>query len=338
MLLGWALRTFGPALRYRQNSESPTGADVLMARLSWRRFSSALGAVVSTAGIALTLMTFILILVNPGNVVGSRIAWGCFVLVLIAVAAWLWIYVGRFGIYGLMPERPEPATVFRSARPTPEDARPSTEARPVAPPVFDDIEEYVDDDEPWYDDEYGDVNDEELESRYAKYELHHPDEMDETAAYLPVPDQDEPELPEDDEPSMIETLDYELDEQSSETSDETVVPLPDDHEATIISDKPINEDEDEAVSDMDEPVDSPAPIPAEHADVGRASENLVDDIDDVDSGNVVNHEDAMTLADTPEGRAEALRRIEAWHPDDASNEDQDSASEPDNDGERDEES
>ena len=344
MLLGWALRTFGPVLRYRQDSDGPARADVLMARLSWRRFSSALGAVVATAGIALILITFILIFINPGNVVGSRIAWACFVLVLIAVAAWLWLYVGRYGIYGLLPERPDPATVFRSAPSKPEAAHSARQASPdVAPEYetsheFDGDEQYVDDDELWYDDEDGEMSEDEEESRYAKYELHHPDDMADTAAYEPIPDQDEPAIQEGNESAMIPSPEADAEEQSQkgETGEDVVGPASGDEEIADVPDELV--DEDDAVAGLDEPLDSGEPKPAEHADIDAVGEGVVDDEDDMDAGYVPDDDAELALADTPEGRAEALRRIEAWQPDDGGKEGQDAVSEGDTDVEKDDES
>jgi hypothetical protein len=313
MLLGWALRTFGPRLRYQDGLDAPQGAEKIMARLSWRRFVSALGAVIVTSGVALILVTFIIILINPGDQVGSRIAWICFALIVLAVAVWLWLYVGRFGIYGILPERQQPATVFRAPVPAPVNVGPARNVGPAAAlatetvvevhaqDAWEDGEEYG----PWIEDEeYAD----EQESRYAKYQLHHPDETVETEPYeeaLPLP-QSEP-IDEAGDASDLPTLDTEAGDVSKAMGE-----VPDKEEPVVISDEPV-----------DVPEDTLEPIPAEHAvehspigEVADESSASGPDVDIVspDEVNNAGNDSSQLLSDTPEGRAEALRRIEAWQP------------------------
>jgi hypothetical protein len=312
MLLGWALRTFGPVLRYRQETDAPLRGDMLMARLSWRRFSSALGAVVATSGMALILITFIIIFLNPGDAVGTRIAWACFSLILLAVAVWMWLYVGRFGIYGILPERREPATVFRSETPSRTPARPAGEA-PVAAAAPDvvvahespgDIEEYEDDYDPWLeDDEYGD----EQESRYAKYQLHHPDEEHATQAYEAIVLPDDAEV-------IAKPVRADSEVERAERAAEPDEPAQD-SEPVVISAEPI-----------DAPEETPQPIPAEHADVETDAGTVPEEHTEaplIEDPSLANEEaepesdPLQPLSDTPEGRAEALRRIQAWQPEEA---------------------
>jgi hypothetical protein len=311
MLLGWALRTFGPRLRYQDGLDAPQGAEKIMARLSWRRFVSALGAVIVTSGVALILVTFIIILINPGDQVGSRIAWICFALIVLAVAVWLWLYVGRFGIYGILPERQEPATVFRAPVPAPVNVGPARNAGPAAALATETVVEvraqdaWEDEYGPWIEDEeYAD----EQESRYAKYQLHHPDETVETEPYeeaLPLP-QSEP-IDEPGDAAGVAPVDAEAGD-AGEATDE-------------VADK----DEPVAISDesVDVPEDTPDPIPAEHAVEHSPTGVVADessasgpDVDIVgpDEVNDAGNDSSQLLSDTPEGRAEALRRIEAWQP------------------------
>lgn len=99
MLLGWALRTFGPERKYKKIDSDD--ADAQVARRSWVRFVQGLGGVIAIAGSAFVLFTFIIVLVNPADRTGaiaSVIVWG---LLLVAVLIWCWMYVGRFGLTGL---------------------------------------------------------------------------------------------------------------------------------------------------------------------------------------------------------------------------------------------
>jgi hypothetical protein len=122
MLLGWVLRTFGPGFRYRADDDAPPlSGKQMMARASWRRFAAGLGSVVATAGMALVFITLALILAHPSNSVGVLTVLLVVGAIVIGVATWLWLYAGRYGTHGLVPERTAPA-------PAPQAA-----ARPVVP-------------------------------------------------------------------------------------------------------------------------------------------------------------------------------------------------------------
>lgn len=219
LLLGWALRTFAPNLRYQDSNDgSIMRADTILARISWRRFVAALGAVIATAGAVLIFVTMVLILINPGDDTGASIAWICFALILIVVAIWTWLYVGRYGSHGILLERREEPTIFRSTRRETADIAPAESSAAQETAGTDDTPEHHDevDEEAMEDEVYDDVGAhvydamawDEQESRYAKYQLHHPDNVpgeerhgddtpltpvkDEDGAVVPVPDEGVP--------------------------------------------------------------------------------------------------------------------------------------------------
>jgi hypothetical protein len=120
VLLGWALRTFGPGLRFRppDNGEGVLSGAALLGKLAWTRFVSALGAVVATGGVLMLLSTFVTIVVSPRDRVGTIVVLSSFFLVLTAACIWAWIYIGRYGTHGILPDRTEPASPLRSPRET----------------------------------------------------------------------------------------------------------------------------------------------------------------------------------------------------------------------------
>jgi hypothetical protein len=134
VLLGWALRTFGPGLRYRP----PDGADAvlsgadLLGKLSWTRFVSALGAVVATGGTAMLIGTVITILMTPRDRVGTIVVLSCFLLILIVACIWAWMYIGRYGTHGILPERTAPAAPLRTPREAGAEVQPRRSGEPVA--------------------------------------------------------------------------------------------------------------------------------------------------------------------------------------------------------------
>ncbi len=99
MLLGWALRTFGPERKYRNIKQGDIEGEV--AQRSWVRFIQGLGGVIAIVGTALVLLTFVIMLVNPSNQTGaiiSVVVWG---LLLVAVLVWSWLYIAQYGLTGL---------------------------------------------------------------------------------------------------------------------------------------------------------------------------------------------------------------------------------------------
>lgn len=315
MLLGWILRTFGPDFRYRLDDDEPPGGDFLLGRISWRRFSGGLGALIATAGMAVVLVTFILILVNPSASIGTWVAIAMFALTLVAAAVWTWLYVSQYGTFGILPEPKQEKQVFR-AGPAPEVGEAEPEVAPFVGPVAleQDLSPVGQQDEMPHGDEYDEPDDaeqfdedeyDERRIRMSRYQSHLPDdrEGDEDSDDVDTgdvvdevgdeaADVDEATYPDewvgadeesDDQPGEQDTHDDESDEPGE----------PDEPEIEV-------EDPDPSADDEDQPVDVP------ESDTSSGDSDEPDD--DLNPGG--------HLDDTPEGRAEALRRIQSWNPDD----------------------
>jgi hypothetical protein len=338
MLLGWALRTFGPGARYQDPGDgSVMGGDAILARISWRRFASALGAVIVTAGVFFILVTVALILINPGDETGALVALICLALILLAVAIWTWLYVGRYGTHGILPERLEehPASPTRGTEAN-EPAPAMALASRGAVETVGTIEPYEHiDEEPGVGEDYDGFvaeadddtfEDDELESRYAKFLLHHPDEVvtvqriDEDASSVDVEDKDpavtdpdrdelrdEAEAPDVyDVPPTIDTANGSLAATIPDYQ-----PVPDD-ESQVDDKTHISLDEDHRLEDVQPEDSSTTP---EVIDLETDEESLPRD---TVTGGDESHPSArgIELEDTEEGRAEALRRLHAWQPPD----------------------
>ena len=358
MLLGWAIRMFGPGLRYQSTEDDgPQGADVLMARLAWRRFISALGAVIATSGVLLVLITFLVILIDPGDSAGAIVGWTCFGLILLAVAAWSWFFVGRYGTFGVLPPR-QPVNALKS--PTVKSAGARV---PAAPLVTNDSAEPVMVAEGGDDHDFGPEFPEAQESgeytaRYAKYQLHRPEdeqEPEESSAYAGLfsevtdDDFDVEERREEslasisgDAVSSIEDLpeadfvDPESDAldgvsaTSPEISDDLGVP--EDDVSFAEPDTTANDPVQEHLTDDDVPPSALDTEGAEEEESGPEPDDVAEDVtsndmdaDHVDPAPMLESDDepaesdafplyTSELEDTPEGRAEALRRIQEWQP------------------------
>lgn len=343
MLLGWALRTFGPGMRYQDADGSVQRADFLMAKISWRRFAAGLGAVIATAGAALILITFILILINPGDSTGSLVAWICFGLILLAVAVWAWFYVGRYGIHGVLPDRQEASHIFRSKQ---EPARPLTPAAAQEEVAVDD---YASEDEALYDepvdedayDEFGVYVDDdyadEMESRYAKYQMHHPDGTDAVDADREEEPYEEPlGEPQADEVGESEVIHLVASAQVAEVPgeepegdrEELLGPgEPDAIRSTgaVAGDIPVQADH---IPETGQPQGEPglAPVLPAADDEDIAGDVAASDRGETGSAHTtdfpeddeVKPSNDAPLEDTEEGRAEALRRLLEWHPEKSS--------------------
>ena len=106
VLVGWALRTFGPVLRHRAKSaDGLMSAAAMVEKLSWSRFVSALGAVVTSGGALMLLATVAAIALTPSDRLGTIIVLSAFLVVLILACAWAWVYIGRYGTHGILPAR-----------------------------------------------------------------------------------------------------------------------------------------------------------------------------------------------------------------------------------------
>lgn len=295
MLLGWALRTFGPGLRYQDDEDdSPANAEMIMRRFSWRRFMSALGAVIATSGVALVLITFITVLFGAGNMTGTWIILTCYALILIAVAVWTWFYVERYGVYGILPEHFDYMNLLRSRSRTDEPVLHSQ----TNPDSGDNVTTMAESDvyhneDVEIDDAGGDafVDDhddafDEQEARYAKYIVHHPDDVVDSFRDSPDVNEDIIEADTDSEPEFEEDVEA-----------TAVVPSGDEVSDGVENDEPIASDE-----------------MSRNADEGTA----IAGTDDPESAHTRDEAEtglSHSLPDTPERRAEALRRIQEWEPD-----------------------
>lgn len=148
VLVGWLLRSYGPAARYRvADGEDVLSAARMVEKLSWTRFVMALGAVVATGGALMLLATLVAIVITPTDRTGTLIVLSCFFLILIAACVWAWVYIGRYGTRGIVAPRaakpaaftqPVPAESVVDLAATAEDgteAEASDEAAVLGPPV-----------------------------------------------------------------------------------------------------------------------------------------------------------------------------------------------------------
>ena len=100
MLLGWALRTFGPQFKYR-NPPAEENAEYQVEQRFWVRFIQGLGGVLAIAGTAMVLLTFVVVLVNPSDSTGRNLALAIWTIVLLAVLVWCWFYISKYGLTGI---------------------------------------------------------------------------------------------------------------------------------------------------------------------------------------------------------------------------------------------
>jgi hypothetical protein len=186
MLLGYAIRTWGPNWRFRdQDAHGYEQQELRSAQSAWARFSSGLGAIIATCGAVLAVLTFLLMFINPGDDIGVPVALGATGLILAAVAVWAWMYFSRYGTWGVLSV-PQPLSRYEPVRYAAGtgDVRISNDlavqSGNAGEPTSDEAEEEHDTDaEPVEDEAFAD----EFEARYSKYELHHPDDVeDETPA------------------------------------------------------------------------------------------------------------------------------------------------------------
>lgn len=99
MLLGWALRTFGPEQKYKD--VNPEDIDQTILQRRWVRFIQGLGGVIAISGTAFVLFTFVIMLVNPDDETGaftSMVIWG---FLTVAILIWCWFYVASYGTTGV---------------------------------------------------------------------------------------------------------------------------------------------------------------------------------------------------------------------------------------------
>jgi hypothetical protein len=108
VLLGLAGRAVGPSLRYRRSSE--TGdvlkAEELVARVAWTRFCSSLGAAVAIGGLFLLVVTAITMAIRIGDTAATVSVGIALLAVIVLMVVWTWAFVDRFGLYGIVADRP----------------------------------------------------------------------------------------------------------------------------------------------------------------------------------------------------------------------------------------
>lgn len=112
MLLGWALRTFGPERKYKQIDTED--ADQAVAQRNWVRFIQGLGGVLALAGTAQVVVTFIIMLINPTDTTGGFASIVIWAVLIVAVLVWCWLHLARYGMVGIWSR--ESGYGFGSAR------------------------------------------------------------------------------------------------------------------------------------------------------------------------------------------------------------------------------
>lgn len=325
MLLGYAVRTWGPGWRFRpEDAEAYDHREFRSARSSWLRFATGLGAAIATAGAVLVIATFILMLVNPGDSVGRIVALVVSGLILLGVAAWAYLFFDKFGSWGVIatPEalvREEPAVA--TSQPASTVAAPAatlaTEAAPDDEGPFPD-EAAEEESEPY------DEDSREYEAWYAKFELHHP-EAEETAG---IADDDEvlasaagagdvgPEplaAQEDEVPIVDETSTPDADQSAGDDEIEEIEEYVETLTPEEVGEDIVDDADEEPVADEDED----GGIASEAPDV-MTDDRVGPDAGDEDPLEVIPeaHEELGPLMepdparrDAPGGREEALRRL-----------------------------
>lgn len=135
LVLGLLVRDIGPRLRYRKPSgeDGVFHAEELVAKVSWGRFCSALGAVLAILGMLFLLTTVVCMVLRLSDETGGWVMLGALAILVLLIAYWTWAFFDRFGSYGILPERqeePEPAPLVQ--RPTLSERRPVPRNAPSA--------------------------------------------------------------------------------------------------------------------------------------------------------------------------------------------------------------
>ncbi len=97
VLAGWALRQYGPGLRFRQadSGKNVLSAEEMLVRHDWARFCISLGGLLSIAGGLLLASTVITLLIRPSDRTGAIVAIVLFGLVLLGVAIWIGVFLSQ---------------------------------------------------------------------------------------------------------------------------------------------------------------------------------------------------------------------------------------------------
>lgn len=117
VLVGWLLRDWGPPLRDRKSRSDTVvlTAHQLVDQMRWARFCGSCGTALAIGGAFVLLLTTLAMLVNPTDARGAMIVLAAFGVVSVAMLAWSWLFVRRFGVAGII--RREPASVAAHAPP-----------------------------------------------------------------------------------------------------------------------------------------------------------------------------------------------------------------------------
>ena len=109
LVLGLLVRDIGPRIRYRTpaNEGGVFHAEELVARVSWGRFCSALGAVLALGGLLFLVTTVVCMVLRLSDETGGWVMLGALAFLLVMMAYWTWAFFDRFGSYGILPEREE---------------------------------------------------------------------------------------------------------------------------------------------------------------------------------------------------------------------------------------
>ncbi|MCA9834335.1 MAG: hypothetical protein KC435_10330 [Thermomicrobiales bacterium] len=141
MLLGWALRTFGPAWKYADvSSDDPSNRYVY--KRFWNRFVQGLGGVLAIAGSAMVILTFLVMLLNPADETGELFALVVWISIVLIIFGWCWAYMRRYGTTGIWSReegygfRSQSPKVARAARVSPRASAPVVEHISESDPVF----------------------------------------------------------------------------------------------------------------------------------------------------------------------------------------------------------
>lgn len=132
MVLGWALRMFGPKARYQQDHDTVSHTTDLIKRMMWRQFASGLGAVIMTLGIVLVLVTFVLMLFSSGDALAAGVLVALALIGLALTAVWMWMFTARYGTTGL--------ALFGNRERFPFSSEPAGEPAAHAPGKGDDVQ------------------------------------------------------------------------------------------------------------------------------------------------------------------------------------------------------
>lgn len=128
MLVGWALRTFGPGWKYATvtNGADP---DLLVRKRFWNRFVQGLGGVLAIVGTGTVLLTFLVMLSNPDDDTGTMFSLVILFFVCLIVLGWCLTYLSHYGCTGIWSR--EEGYGLRSATPsTPSKPRRSSRKAP----------------------------------------------------------------------------------------------------------------------------------------------------------------------------------------------------------------